>query len=303
MPKILIIQERGRHEKNREFRESLNLKRAFERLGKNCIVWGSGYDNFKISFREISKDRDVILLLENYEKGEWVPDLSNISKLKIFWSIDSHWNLHDHLKTCDKNNINILLNSTEGFLPYFEKPGRKCYYFPNCYPHDLVTPMDIPKEVNVGFCGNVVNRNSWIEMLKKEAGMKFDKFVIGHDMVKAINSYKIHWNRCIAGDTNYRIFETLGCKTFLLTNEVPDLPKLFTSWQHLVTYKNPVDCLDKIRYYLENENERNSIAESGYNHVRKHHTYDVRAKQLLEIIQQKEMAKKNDNDWPIGQNK
>lgn len=36
--KILIIQEKGRHLKNQEFREALNFKRAFDRMGVDCVV-------------------------------------------------------------------------------------------------------------------------------------------------------------------------------------------------------------------------------------------------------------------------
>ena len=44
--KILLIQENGRHDKNRNFRESLSLKRGFEKLGIESHVWGLGHENF-----------------------------------------------------------------------------------------------------------------------------------------------------------------------------------------------------------------------------------------------------------------
>ena len=44
---IVIIQEAGRHDKNREFRESLNLFRSLSKIdGINAKVWGLNYPEF-----------------------------------------------------------------------------------------------------------------------------------------------------------------------------------------------------------------------------------------------------------------
>ena len=48
--KVLIIQRAGEHLLNREFRESLSIKRAFDRLGIESTVWGKDYPTFIIPF-------------------------------------------------------------------------------------------------------------------------------------------------------------------------------------------------------------------------------------------------------------
>lgn len=276
--KILIIQEKGRHAKNWQFRESLNFQRAFEEIGIDCVVWGLNYDNYNISFNEISKDCDVLLLIENYNNG-WLPNLKNFKGLKLFWSIDSHVVLKSHINTCNNNNIDIVLNSIESHGGFFK---QKTHYLPNAYPDDLIFPKkDIIKSVDVGFCGNLVNRANWINSIPN---IKKDIMQIGDDMVNSINSYKIHFNRNMSDDVNYRTFETLGCKTFLLTNETENLNKLFDINQHLVVYKDKNDLNEKIKYYLNNQTERINIETSGYNHVKKYHTYLNRVQTVLEII-------------------
>jgi hypothetical protein len=284
--KILIIQEKGRHKENEEFRECLNLKRAFDRLGVESVVWGLNHPTFQTPFEEISKDCDVIFLLENYEAGGWIPDMSSCSKLKVFWSIDSHWNLMPHLETCSTQRINILLNSTHSYLRHFKKGGRKCFWFPNAYPSDLIKPLEGIQKEGVGFCGNVVNRGGAIQFLQREVGMRFDNFVIGPSMVKVMNSYKIGWNMNIKDDINYRTFETPGCRTFLITNETDRLRDLFEVGRHLVTYTDLPDCVSKIQYYLKNDKERQEIQDLGYEHALKNHTYDNRAQLFLEIVNQ-----------------
>ena len=287
--KIVIIQEAGRHEKNKDFRESLNLHRALAKIdGVKSKIWGLNYPDFKTPFSEVEDWCDVIFIIENYTSN-WLPinEISQSKKLKIFWSIDSHCVLQQHQYLCRLLNIDILLNSTEGYIPYYNGLVKKTYWFPNSYPDDLMCPINIEKKVDIGFCGNILNRSPVIDSLSKY-NIKKDIFVIGEDMVRAINSYKIHLNCNIADDINYRTFETLGCKTFLLTNYTPGLEKLFDIGKELVIYNNIEDLDNKVKYYLENENERNKIADFGYKRVKNDHTYFERAKKLIDIINEKE---------------
>jgi glycosyltransferase involved in cell wall biosynthesis len=281
--KILIIQEKGRHLKNQNFREALNLHRALKRINVESIVWGLNYDNFSTPFSEISKDCDALILLENYEVNNWVPDLTAFKGLKLFWSIDSHCILDTHINTCNKHNIDVVLNAVYGHGDLFK---RKSYYFPNAYPEDLIKPLPNVGKVNdVGFCGNWLNRSEWVNYIEGNGiPVKKDIFVIGDDMINAVNSYKIHFNRNISDDINFRTFETLGCETFLLTNYTPGLEKLFDIGYNIITYNDGLDLINKIKYYLKNEDERNEITKRSFKHVKENHTYDNRAHQLIEII-------------------
>lgn len=280
--KILLIQEKGRHKKNENFREALNLSRGLNNNSIDTVVWGLGYDNFNIPFNKISEDCDVIVLLENYEVNNWIPDLSTINKLKVFWSIDSHCIPQQHINTCNKHNIDIVLHAVYGHDKLFK---QKTYYFPNAYPSDLIYPINsIEKEYDIGFCGNYVNRKNLVDLIDQTYGIKRDIFVIGDDMVKAINSYKIHFNKNIGDDINFRTFETLGCKTGLITNVTPGLDKLFDIENDLITYTNKNDLVDKIKYYLNNTSELKRIIENGFSNVSQNHTYNKRAEELVKII-------------------
>ena len=288
--KIVIIQEAGRHEKNKNFRESLCLQNALSRIeGVESKVWGLNYPDFNISFSEIEKWADVIFLIENYT-SEWLPvsEISNSNKLKIFWSIDSHCVLQQHQYLCKILQIDILLNSTESYIPYFDGLVKESYWFPNSYPDDLMSNLNLEKTEDIGFCGNVLNRGHIIDSLDKY-NIKKDIFVIGDDMVNVINSYKIHLNCNISNDINYRTFETTGCGTFLLTNYKPGLEKLFDIGKEIVVYNDLNDLDNKVKYYLENEEEREKIALAGYNRAKKDHTYFERSKRIIYIIKNKKL--------------
>lgn len=95
---------------------------------------------------------------------------------------------------------------------------------------------------------------------------------------------------CLAGGaTRYwsdRIPETLGRGGFLLHPEVEGLDEHFTPGQHLDTW--PLFDWDalaaKIDHYLTQDEERSAIAAQGRSHVLEHHTYTVRARQILDLL-------------------
>ena len=284
MKSILIVQENGRHAKNREFRECYSLQRAFRHLGLDAEIWGLGHSNFNHSLDALVSKCDAVLVLENYDSG-WLPQLSAITKPKIFWCIDAHMGQERYVEMAKRHRFDIVFNSTEQYVTKFADYTHKSDWLPNAYDHFLIQPLPkVSKNIPIGFCGNILNREEWLRHLKGKWGLKHDEMVIGPDMVEAVNRYQIHWNRNIANDINYRTFETLGCRTFLLTNPTQGLDRLFQIGKHLETYLNREELDSKIKYYLEHPSEREHIADSGYQHVIRHHTYLNRARTICDSL-------------------
>ena len=140
----------------------------------------------------------------------------------------------------------------------------------------------LPKKYDVSFVGTLFpNRKRLIERLQK----RFDVFVAQaymDDMVQIFNQSKIVLNLGV-GPTGIqsRVFETLGCGAFLLTNEIPEDSRLFEDRKHLV-YFNEENIEDLIAYYLEREDEREEIALNGYLEAHAKHTYDRRVHRMVE---------------------
>lgn len=60
-----------------------------------------------------------------------------------------------------------------------------------------------------------------------------------------------------------RVFDVLGCGGFLLTNHPHTVRRWFRPGKEVETYESVKELKEKIRYYLEHETERQTIAEAG----------------------------------------
>lgn len=84
---------------------------------------------------------------------------------------------------------------------------------------------------------------------------------------------------------NIRMFESTGTGTLLVTEAAPNLSQLFESDREVVTYRSKEEAVEKIRYYLEHDNERQSIASAGQRRTLRDHNSRVRAQEVVEIFQ------------------
>jgi len=81
-----------------------------------------------------------------------------------------------------------------------------------------------------------------------------------------------------------RDFEIPICGGFYLTQNCKQLNELFIPGEHLETWNDFSELLDKISYYLKHPQERNAIAQSGIKHCLKYHTWENRFKGLLKEL-------------------
>lgn len=81
-----------------------------------------------------------------------------------------------------------------------------------------------------------------------------------------------------------RMWDVLGSGGFLLTNYQAETGMLLSEGEDLVSFDCEDDLMDKIAYYRKHEKEREAIAEHGLETVKKYHTYEIRLREMLEIL-------------------
>lgn len=100
------------------------------------------------------------------------------------------------------------------------------------------------------------------------------KIVLGADIT---NSTDGCWSN--------RLWLTLGCGGFLLTNYVPGMEEFFTNQEHLVWYRSEEECVDLVKEFLNKPKERERIADQGYRYVHEHQTFHHFVDKVFELCE------------------
>lgn len=75
---------------------------------------------------------------------------------------------------------------------------------------------------------------------------------------------------------NLRIFEALAAGCFLLTDHCPEVGEIFAPGVELETFHSSEELVDKVRYYLSHDQERERIAQAGRLSALQKHTWLAR---------------------------
>jgi spore maturation protein CgeB len=112
--------------------------------------------------------------------------------------------------------------------------------------------------------------------------------VFGKDMFRTLRASRVVFNSHIdisaKNASNMRLFEATGVGACLLTDAKDDLSDLFLPDEQVVSYRSAEECVEKLRYLLEHDDVRRSIAAAGQRRTLREHTFERRAETLDKII-------------------
>lgn len=206
----------------------------------------------------------------------------------------SYINNIQHFFTADKNMADWLNVNT----------STKGHYLPAGIVHTECYRKNLPKKYDVIFVGSKNYHKEWsyrhklINWLQDTYKDKFTHF--GNDGKRTVRGNELNClyaeSKVVVGDTlcpnfvysNYfsdRLFETVGRGGFIIFPHIDGIRDLFKQ-DELVTYQfnNFIDLKHKIDYFLNNESERETYIESGFQHALKDHTYKKRWGDIINII-------------------
>jgi hypothetical protein len=112
--------------------------------------------------------------------------------------------------------------------------------------------------------------------------------VWGIDMYRVLAETKIALNRHIdvADDyaNNMRLYEATGMGALLITDAKRNLGELFELEREVVPYSGEEDVVGAIARYLGDDDARGTIARAGQRRTLRDHSYDVRMRELADIL-------------------
>lgn len=155
-------------------------------------------------------------------------------------------------------------------------------------PYAKVLLSRIPKVENYV---NLSERPQYIEPLDKLIAKNARLPLYGLTMFQKIQDSKLifnnHINLSYYSASNMRLFETTGVGSCLITDWKKNISELFEPEQEVVTYNSIEECVEKVKYLLNNPEKREAIARAGQQRTLKNHTFTQRAITLNNIILKK----------------
>jgi len=146
--------------------------------------------------------------------------------------------------------------------------------------HFLTKTIRFHLKSSFRYRGTVPNINPWLLPVYRQP-VYLRKMLLVFKASKII--FNCHSDMARKAKGNMRVYEALGTKSFMLTDE-GDYPEHLTSGRDFITYKNKEDLSNKIIYYLNNPSQRKQIAEQGYESLKKYYHVKTGAERLMNIF-------------------
>lgn len=239
-------------------------------------------------FLEMQEDFDVVFL----QRGDHFPAelIEAVNRPRFFWASElvSRCRDHDallksglfdhifvHSKTCERTVIQM------GWV----KPGKVSTLINGFDPEVHHKIPGLKKDIDILHVGNISPRRRQILNSLGKSFKVEEHQVFGEAMVNSLNRAKIVLNIHTEDflDTETRIFEALGCCSFVITERLSE-ENPFTSGEHLVETNSLEEMQDMLSYYLKNDEERERIAHMGNQEAMANHTYNARARYIAEVM-------------------
>jgi spore maturation protein CgeB len=179
-----------------------------------------------------------------------------------------------------------LTNASDAVVKYLVKGGLAMFWPEGANPEHF-RPLNLPFKYDVSFVGACYGqRPAYINYLRRH-GIKLEVFGPGwpngrvseDEMVEIYNRSRINLGfsgigysmdeMCLKG----RDFEVPMTGALYLTSEQPDLHRVYKVGKEVVTYHGKSDCLARICYLLDHEDESKSIREAARERCVRDHTW------------------------------
>ena len=214
---------------------------------------------------------------------------------------------HDRLAAFD-----LVLTSFPHFVPSFRSRGVATEYLRLGFDPRVLARLEGETQTSGAvFVGGIGRSSTWqlntlleraaervpIEFWGHEVGKlpagtairrQYRGEAWGLDMYRVLARSKIALNRHgdIAGDyaNNMRLYEATGVGTLLVTDAKGNLSELFKPVDEVVTYSSEDELVERINHYLDDEAERQRIAQAGQARTLSDHSYEQRMRELVDVL-------------------
>ena len=272
------------YNKPSEFGAPQSIERAIKETGV-CYqhFWTKDSD-------QIPREFDLYLRLDH---GDYKDDIPKDLRPSVFYAIDTHLKKpYKKILKASKHFDIVFTAQIQGAEQIKKDAKVDAQWIPLGYDPALKKDETAKKIYDIGFVGrnaDKFDRGRQLELLKSKYPNSFIGTAEPSELSRIYNASRIGFNSSITEDVNMRIFEILACGCFLLTNKIKNegLYQLYEEGKHFITYTSDEDLLSKVEHYLNNEEERNRIAQQGYQWTIDNYSYLQSVKKMFAYIADK----------------
>jgi len=231
----------------------------------------------------------------------------------VQWFWDSVWNGRFPFFWKTAPLMDVIFHQERGLFDAYRKrtPRTRWHYLDSACDPGYHVPFAEPRDrwrCPVGFIGTGYEAGGRVRLMKGLArqwtvhtwsttparwrthGLPASGPVFGPDIATACASASIligcsmkSWTE---GSWSNRVYTVLASGGFYLTQHVPGLDRMFEAGVHLATYADADDCLRQVEHWLARPEARRRIAAGGCAHVRLHHTWRHRVRELIDVVKE-----------------
>lgn len=196
-------------------------------------------------------------------------------------------------------HIDLALTAAPECVEWYLKEGCPAIFFPEASDPAIFYPMpESPKIYDVSFVGGRYGIREQIVLALRKAGISVTAYGVGwengrivtEDVPKLFAQSKIILGIGTIGHCcdfyalKMRDFDGPMAGSCYLTHDNPDLHALYEVGKEIVTYRDINECVEKVKYYLEHDSEREQIANAGYESASRDHTWDKRFGDIVRLL-------------------
>lgn len=186
--------------------------------------------------------------------------------------------------------FDYAFSAQRDFVETLRRLGHpNAYWLPLACDPGTHRRYDVPKQYDIGFVGatggSYTRRTALLERLEQRFTVNdYRRTYTPEEMSRLYSAARLVFNCSLRHEVNMRVFEGPATGTLLLTDRIGNgLADLVTDGLHVVMYDDHT-LIDLAEEYVRDNAARQRISSQGYEHVHAHHTYDVRAKQILSTV-------------------
>ncbi|MEB2308882.1 MAG: glycosyltransferase [Candidatus Brocadiaceae bacterium] len=230
--------------------------------------------------------------------------ISSLGTVTVHWFCDDHWRFEKYSSVVAPH-FDVICTTANDAIPKYKNMGisHKVLKTQWACNHELYIPYDIPKDIEMSFVGQP--HGNRVEVLSKllQNGYKLEVFGFGwenrpripfHQMVRIFSRSKINLNlsnssTLIGQQIKGRNFEIPGTRSFQLSSNADNLKDYYEEEKEIVIFNSVDELIEKAKYYLKNEDERNEIATNGYKRTITEHTWQHRFETIFNYMNLKQI--------------